>query len=886
MTDSADEYDAYFDQLDEKDLQAIDQICDRFAALESPSKASTSRAKAPEPEQAETSETDDEIDFPPSAQPSMSPDRTTKGISRQPRSRTSTPSKRSPRRSNSPLTLRVSRCPTPRYSATKVKPLPLRAESPDRVESSTAPKLEPKVEPPPAEPPARLPTPPPSLLKLFRPRGRLTVTDLVTPSWCESKFDYSLRGQRWRGANMQDVVVSKHGKAIPVQKTVVIQADKNVHKKLEEALPVVEVIVKIKTAEERFALQLLNMIANFQMLIDIGTCREFHVMGFINGYYITGIIDEINRLPTATPAPTYSPNPSPSLKRQPFRTPSSSPRKRKGQAGVLSPTQRTIDSFFQPSPSRESTPAFPALNLTTSPGGVIYIDSDYESDVEMKRASQESKDEATVAGPPSSTPPEVEMRSAKGSQESEPPVASQNVDQGRGDKSTFRLHLNDTKTRSVNSMPKDDLSGRLQLMLYHQLLGRLLGAARHVPGASSSSSSAALSFTFSFEAVLQYLRLDAFKGFSEEFIIEASELLDSFDAFSSSQGSSQGTKASSQKSTGRAVRNLNDLMRCWHSTVRRLRLQLGAPIDDELELVYRMREEADTKGKFKGKGRAKTGDKQASFGATDGPIRLANLAKIVSPKRETASPEPLEVAEEQMVQHAIVESLKSQPRDSQSSNGTDDIFYTPLESMSQDPDYKPSSSVSVKPEPLPTPPPSSSPLPSSYGTAPSQSRPPSPREEKEEIALQNEAVEEHIAGVVTASQGSDMDWEAMFGDSYIRDEELAAIELPATCLSPVKKKPSQEESSKGKGKEKAPLVDLESPKSKSSAEDSNIIGSKKFAFDQGLLNKHIVAAIEFWESKREPRGVELEDTWKCGTCEFRNGCEWREAKAAELLFLE
>jgi len=33
-----------------------------------------------------------------------------------------------------------------------------------------------------------------SLLERFRPRGRLSVTDLVGPAWCEVKFDYSLRG--------------------------------------------------------------------------------------------------------------------------------------------------------------------------------------------------------------------------------------------------------------------------------------------------------------------------------------------------------------------------------------------------------------------------------------------------------------------------------------------------------------------------------------------------------------------------------------------------------------------------------------------------------------------------------------------------------------------
>lgn len=60
------------------------------------------------------------------------------------------------------------------------------------------------------------------------------------------------------------------------------------HKKLEEELPMVEVVVKVKTAEERFALQyvvlesiclpltpsgrILNMIANLKMLVTVGTC--------------------------------------------------------------------------------------------------------------------------------------------------------------------------------------------------------------------------------------------------------------------------------------------------------------------------------------------------------------------------------------------------------------------------------------------------------------------------------------------------------------------------------------------------------------------------------------------------------------------------------------
>ncbi|KIO18874.1 hypothetical protein M407DRAFT_224524, partial [Tulasnella calospora MUT 4182] len=317
-----------------------------------------------------------------------------------------------------------------------------------------------------------------------------------------------------------------------------------------------------------------------------------------------------------------------------------------------------------------------------------------------------------------------------------------------------------------------------------------------------------------------------------------------------------------------------------------------------------------TKSRSKGKGKTKSGDQQASFGATKPPLRLTDLGQLPPPIPETMSPEPLEVTEDRMLQLAIMESLRTNVQDSQGSNGTDDVFYTPFESLSQDPDYKPSgafdrggdSSKAKAPDPLPTPPPSSPlavPADATASSSTSQSRAPSPRNEKDLVALQNEAVEDHIAGVVTASQGSqgsNMDWEALVGGEDIPDAELSAmdmpaIDMPATLLSPAKKRLSQEESSKGKGKGKALPIDTTatSEKSKSKSvttapgnQDPSIIGSKKFNFDQELLTKHIVAAIEFWESRREPRGVELEDTWKCDTCEFRDGCEWREAKAAEM----
>lgn len=85
-----------------------------------------------------------------------------------------------------------------------------------------------------------------------------------------------------------------------------------------------------------------------------------------------------------------------------------------------------------------------------------------------------------------------------------------------------------------------------------------------------------------------------------------------------------------------------------------------------------------------------------------------------------------------------------------------------------------------------------------------------------------------------------------------------------------------------------PIAIAESSPAKASSEEyesdsSSIIGITQFQFDAAVLDSYLEAALDFWEGRREPRGVELEETWKCNVCEYRDGCEWREAKAIEVV---
>ncbi|KLO07013.1 hypothetical protein SCHPADRAFT_932722 [Schizopora paradoxa] len=73
----------------------------------------------------------------------------------------------------------------------------------------------------------------------------------------------------------------------------------------------------------------------------------------------------------------------------------------------------------------------------------------------------------------------------------------------------------------------------------------------------------------------------------------------------------------------------------------------------------------------------------------------------------------------------------------------------------------------------------------------------------------------------------------------------------------------------------------ESKEKKPQALDKALIGTKKFKFNSELLDKHMKSILQWWYGERPSVGVSLENTNRCGSCEYRDGCEWREAKARE-----
>lgn len=55
----------------------------------------------------------------------------------------------------------------------------------------------------------------------------------------------------------------------------------------------------------------------------------------------------------------------------------------------------------------------------------------------------------------------------------------------------------------------------------------------------------------------------------------------------------------------------------------------------------------------------------------------------------------------------------------------------------------------------------------------------------------------------------------------------------------------------------------------------SIIGRTGFTHSPRRLAAHLASVLDWWMGKREAIGVSIEETRRCGWCEFEEGCEWR-----------
>lgn len=116
-------------------------------------------------------------------------------------------------------------------------------------------------------------------LERFRtkPKKPLSVTDLVSPAWCELQYFY---------------VLSKFGRK---PQTHAMRSGSKLHQKLEDEVHF-SVPVQVQTKEDRFGLRLWNSIAGLRCLRETGLTRELEIWGVLHGEVVNGVIDELSYL--------------------------------------------------------------------------------------------------------------------------------------------------------------------------------------------------------------------------------------------------------------------------------------------------------------------------------------------------------------------------------------------------------------------------------------------------------------------------------------------------------------------------------------------------------------------------------------------------------------
>ncbi|KAF9890312.1 hypothetical protein FE257_005978 [Aspergillus nanangensis] len=116
-----------------------------------------------------------------------------------------------------------------------------------------------------------------SPLERFRkpPNKAFSVTDLISPAWCELQYWYTL---------------TKHGRK---KRTRAMKQGSTIHKTLEDEI-YTTVSVEITTKEDAMALRIWNVIQGLRTLREYGITRELEVWGLVDGELVNGVIDQLS----------------------------------------------------------------------------------------------------------------------------------------------------------------------------------------------------------------------------------------------------------------------------------------------------------------------------------------------------------------------------------------------------------------------------------------------------------------------------------------------------------------------------------------------------------------------------------------------------------------
>lgn len=59
-------------------------------------------------------------------------------------------------------------------------------------------------------------------------------------------------------------------------------------------------------------------------------------------------------------------------------------------------------------------------------------------------------------------------------------------------------------------------------------------------------------------------------------------------------------------------------------------------------------------------------------------------------------------------------------------------------------------------------------------------------------------------------------------------------------------------------------------------DSSSLIGLSVVPYDEAQLRAELQNNLSYWTGQREPRGVDIEEAWKCRMCAYEEICDWRK----------
>ncbi|KAH9891706.1 exonuclease V [Cubamyces lactineus] len=405
----------------------------------------------------------------------------------------------------------------------------------------------------------------------------------------------------------------------------------------------------------------------------------------------------------------------------------------------------------------------------------------------------------------------------------------------------YTLHLSDTKTRIRPSLPPDEdtYASRLQLMLYHRLLSDLLASATPtVP----TSVSAALSFAEIWDRV----GVDSSRRFSDGFLVQSGLAASTMDADAHVNLS--------------GIECLNDLVAAFKHTIEALGV---SKVDRTLTLVYRKQPER----------RRATRTHHEETSTPSEQLAAAIQASVSDMEGGTGGDDDLA--------RAIYESLK----DSLKSNATKvnhdsrvleqpfgaSISDTPGSSSLAGELYggltssMPSTRVQHALEEDPTDPQVAWALRESL-----YSRPDDPKRATSNEHVYVSAISDIKDDAITPTTAATKAEETMTGTT----ERFAEQTQPQDDTKTAPPSPSHSDG----------LAEVDESMTVAELDvEARILGTKEFELDDVLLDEYLTRVLAWWHGARPPEGVSVELTRRCTTCEYREGCEWREKKAQEAL---